>query len=54
MAEEDIRSFDKAISKVFNANGDWSCEFCFWIDCDQRICDGCAALREALNKAGNN
>jgi len=28
----------------------WSCEYCYWLDCDERICKVCNELQKILEK----
>ena len=40
--------FKDMLAQVFNRDGLWSCEFCYWIDCDEKICTICERLRDDL------
>jgi len=44
----DFEKFIKMAGYLFNRDGLWSCEFCLWLDCDQRICEVCKALAAKL------
>ena len=45
-----FQNFKDEIARVFNANGLWSCEYCYWIDTDDRICKICHIISEALKE----
>ena len=44
----DFENFETLLSYAFNSQGLWSCEFCYWVDTDDRICEVCRALRTLL------
>lgn len=47
-----LKKFKDEIARVFNADGLWSCEYCYWIDTDERICKICHMISETLKREG--
>jgi len=46
--QTDFEKFEALLSYAFNSQGIWSCEFCYWLDADDRICEVCRTLRALL------
>ena len=42
--------FKNEIARVFNEDTLWSCEYCYWVDADDRICEICHVISEALKR----
>jgi len=45
-----FEEFLEQLGHIFNGDSLWSCEYCRWLDCDERICKICADMIRAVTR----